>query len=210
MFTGLVQAVGRIERVEPREGGLRLTVGAAFIDPTSLRPGDSIAVSGCCLTAVWIEAGRFGVDVSTESLAMTANLDRAGEVNLELALAAGDRIGGHLVSGHVDGVGTVVDVRQTGDSTELVLRAPTVLAPLLATKGSVTVDGVSLTINRVRDAAQGCEIAINLIPHTRQVTTFAHVVPGQRVNLEVDQLARYVQRILDCRLASHESAVTGS
>jgi riboflavin synthase len=199
MFTGLVQAVGRIERVEPREGGLRLTVDAAFIEAAAVRLGDSIAVNGCCLTAVWIEAGRFAVDVSNESLDRTANLDRVGDVNLELALAVGDRIGGHLVSGHVDGVGTVVDVRQTGDSTELILSAPSALAPLLAIKGSVAVDGVSLTINRVRDTAQGCEMAINLIPHTRQVTTFARIAPGRRVNLEVDQLARYVQRILDCR-----------
>jgi riboflavin synthase len=199
MFTGLVQAVGRIERIEPREGGLRLTLRSDLVGSAGVRVGDSVAVNGCCLTAVQVDAAGFVADVSAESLDKTANLDRCAEVNLELALAAGDRLGGHLVSGHVDGVGTVLELRPAGESTELVVGAPPALAPLLAAKGSVTVDGVSLTVNRVRDTARGCEISINLIPHTQQVTTLGRLEPGRRVNLEVDQLARYVQRALEFR-----------
>lgn len=199
MFTGLVQAVGRIERIEPREGGLRLVVRSDFVGSSGVRIGDSIAVNGCCLTAVQADGAGFAADVSAESLGKTANLDRCGEVNLELALAAGDRIGGHLVSGHVDGVGEVLELRPAGESTELVVGAPPGLAPLLAAKGSVTVDGVSLTVNRVRDTGNACEISINLIPHTQQVTTLGRLQPGRRVNLEVDQLARYVQRALELR-----------
>ncbi len=197
MFTGLVQAIGHIERIEPRERGARLWVrSAAPVDASRLRVGDSIAVGGCCLTATAVEADHFLADVSEETLARTANLDRCGPVNLELSLALGDRIGGHLVSGHVDGTGTVIDVQAVGDSRELRVRAPRSLAPYLAFKGSVAVDGVSLTINRVQDGESGCDVSINLIPHTLAVTTLGRLSPGQRVNLEVDLLARYAERIL--------------
>jgi|SRR5882757_4739384 riboflavin synthase len=196
MFTGLVQAIGRIEQVEPRERGLHLVVQASPIDSSHLRVGDSVAVSGCCLTATSVQGTRFQVDVSEETLARTANLDRCADVNLELSLALGDRIGGHLVLGHVDAVGTVVDVSPVGESSELVVRAPRSLAAYLAFKGSLAVDGVSLTINRVEDSDDGCEVWINLIPHTRAVTTLGQLTVGRRVNLEVDLLARYAERIV--------------
>jgi len=196
MFTGLVQAIGRIEQVELRERGLHLVVQAAPIDSSRLRVGDSVAVSGCCLTVTAVQGTRFEVDVSEETLARTASLDRCGAVNLELSLALADRIGGHLVSGHVDAVGTVVNVAPVGESSELVVRAPRSLAAYLAFKGSLAVDGVSLTINRVEDSDAGCEVWINLIPHTRAVTTLGQSMVGQRVNLEVDLLARYAERIV--------------
>ena len=196
MFSGIVQAIGEIEQVEPRERGVRLSVQAAPIDAGGLKVGDSIAVNGCCLTVTAIEATRFRADLSEETLARTANLDRRGPVNLELAMALGDRIGGHLVSGHVDAVGVVVGVERVGDSRELRVRAPRSLAPCLAFKGSLAVDGVSLTINRVEDSGQGCDVTINLIPHTLAVTTLGQVAPGLRVNLEVDPLARYAERVV--------------
>jgi riboflavin synthase len=209
MFTGLVQAIGCIERVEPRERGVRLVVDAAGLAPVAgpggpsvpLKVGDSICVSGCCLTATALDGGRFHADVSAETLDRTVHLDRRGEVNLEASLALGDRLGGHLVFGHVDGVGTVVSFDPVGESRALVLLAPPALAPLLAVKGSVAVDGVSLTINTVRDLPDGCEVSINLIPHTQAVTTLGRLAPGCRVNLEVDPLARYAQRILACQSA---------
>jgi len=201
MFTGLVQAIGHIERVERRERGVRLAVQAQGLPGPAIGIGDSVAVAGCCLTAVALDGSGFHADVSAETLERTANLDRCGPVNLELSLALGDRIGGHLVSGHVDGVATVLGIGAVGDSRELVVRAPQDLAPLLAVKGSVAIDGVSLTINRVRDGADGCEVSINLIPHTQQVTTLGSLAPGHRVNLEVDQLARYAQRILESQEA---------
>jgi riboflavin synthase len=197
MFTGIIQALGRIERVERRERGVHLVVDAAApVDAERVGVGDSIAVSGCCLTVTAIDGTRFEADLSEETLARTANLDRCGPVNLELALALGDRIGGHLVSGHVDAVGTVVGIAPVGESCELVVRAPRSLAPCLAYKGSVAVDGVSLTINRVEDSPDGCDVAINLIPHTRAVTTLGRLTAGQRVNLEVDPLARYAERAI--------------
>jgi riboflavin synthase len=197
MFTGLVQAIGRIERVEPRERGVHLVVQAAApIDASSLHVGDSIAANGCCLTCTAVQGTRFQADLSEETLARTANLDRPGDVNLELSLALGDRLGGHLVSGHVDAVGTVVSVSAVGESSELVVRAPRSLAAYLVFKGSLAVDGVSLTINRVEDLDEGCDVSINLIPHTRAVTTLGQLAAGRRVNLEVDLLARYAERMV--------------
>jgi riboflavin synthase len=196
MFTGIIQVVGRIEQVDRRERGVRVQVQAAPIDAASLKVGDSIAVNGCCLTVTAIEATYFQADLSEETLARTANLDRCGPVNLELAMGLGDRIGGHLVSGHVDAVGTVVGVAKVGDSRELRVQTPRSLAPCLAFKGSLAVDGVSLTINRVEDLDQACEVTINLIPHTLGATTLGHVSVGQRVNLEVDPLARYAERMV--------------
>jgi riboflavin synthase len=196
MFTGLVQAVGTIERVERRGAGAHLVVQAAPLDAAGLAVGDSVAVNGCCLTVTAIDGTRFHADLSEETLARTANLDRCGPVNLELSLAVGARIGGHLVSGHVDAAGTVLGITAAADSRELRVRAPRMLAPYLAFKGSLAVDGVSLTINQVQDLEDGCDVTINLIPHTLNVTTLGQLSTGQRVNLEVDSLARYAERII--------------
>jgi riboflavin synthase len=199
MFTGLIQATGTILSVRPLATGVHIVVDAAGLRPRRIEVGDSIAVNGVCLTATEVEDGRFGADVSRETLSRTAGLDAAGarRVNLETALAFGDRLGGHLVSGHVDAVGTVVRCRPLGESVELAVRVPAELARLFAVKGSATVDGVSLTVNRVEDAADGsCEISINLIPHTVAATGFRDLAEGQRVNLEVDLIARYVARLL--------------
>ncbi len=204
MFTGIVQAVGRIERVERRATGAHVVVQAAQPGVSDLAVGDSIAVNGCCLTVTAIDGSRFHADLSEETLARTANLDRCGPVNLELALAVGDRIGGHLVSGHVDAAGTVVGLAAVGSSRELRVRAPASLAPYLAFKGSLAVDGVSLTINRVQDMEDGCEVTINLIPHTLDVTTLGQLAAGQQVNLEVDSLARYAERIVSLIASSSD------
>lgn len=204
MFTGIVQGVGRIERVEPlgADAGVRLTVDARSVPLDGARVGDSIALNGACMTITSLAGQRFTVDVSRESLSKTVGLDAPGEVNLETALALGDRLGGHLVSGHVDGVGEVVRFTPVGESWELVVRTPRELAKYFAYKGSVAIDGVSLTVNRVTDTAAGCELAINLIPHTIEVTTLKRLAPGARVNLEVDLIARYVERMLAATTAA--------
>jgi len=200
MFTGIITAIGQIVRVDPLEpgsdeAGLRLKIHAAGMDLASVRLGDSIAVQGACMTVVSLDGNAFEVDVSRESLSVTAGLDRPGEVNLERPMKLGDTLDGHLVSGHVDGIGAVTVFREVGESHELRVLAPPDLAKYLAYKGSITVDGVSLTINEVKDVPQGCEIRINLIPHTLRVTTLKHLAPGARVNLEVDMIARYVERM---------------
>jgi riboflavin synthase len=203
MFTGIVTALARIASAEPLGGdaahGKRLVVDAppAWLDDVGL--GDSIALNGACMTVTTLDraAGRFGVDISAESLARTAGLDAPGPVNLEKALRAHDRLGGHLVSGHVDGIGTVLSFEPVGESWRLVVAAPSALARFLAYKGSVTVNGVSLTVNRVEDRADGdCAFEINLIPHTLSQTTLGTLRPAQRVNLEIDLIARYVERML--------------
>ncbi len=198
MFTGIVSAVGRIERIEPlgADAGVRLTIDAGALDLSDVAPGDSIAIQGACMTAIGIDGRRFVVEVSKESLSKTSGLDRVGEVNLEKAMRLDDRIGGHLVSGHVDGLGQVVAFEPVGESWRLVLRAPAELARFFAYKGSVTVNGVSLTVNCVTDVAGGAEFEINLIPHTIAVTTLKALKAGDRVNLEVDLIARYVERML--------------
>lgn len=192
MFTGIIAAVGRIQRVEPRSGGLRLTVDAGSLDLSDVAIGDSIAVSGCCLTVVTLAAPRFEVDVSAETIACTAGLGATGEVNLEKSLRLADRLDGHLVSGHVDGVGEVVAFEPVGESHRLTVRAPAELAKYIARKGSIAVQGVSLTVNRV----DGAEFEANLIPHTLAVTTLKSLAAGARVNLEVDLIARYVERMI--------------
>lgn len=200
MFTGLVSGVGCIASAEPLGTapghGLRLTVETpdGFLD--DVRPGDSIAINGACMTATALQPAAFAVDVSAESLARTAGLDAPGPVNLEKAMRPNDRLGGHLVSGHVDGIGQVTAMAPVGESIELRLQAPAELARFLAVKGSITVDGVSLTVNRVVDGADGCDIAINLIPHTLANTTLGRLRAGSRVNLEIDLIARYVERML--------------
>jgi riboflavin synthase len=199
MFTGLVQGIARIERVEPiqgSDGGVRLRVDASRVPGFAAEVGDSIALNGACMTATAVDGARFAVDVSRESLNRTAGLDAPGEVNLETSMRLGDKVGGHLVSGHVDGLGTVVAVTPAAESWTLVLRADRALGRYLAYKGSITVDGVSLTVNTVTDTAAGCEFAINLIPHTWQATTLHRLRAGDRVNLEIDLVARYVERML--------------
>lgn len=198
MFTGIVAAVGRIEKVASlgEQAGVRVAVDAGDLDLSDVAPGDSIAVQGACMTVAAIEGQRFLVDVSAESLLKTAGLDAPGEVNLEKALTLADRLGGHLVSGHVDGIGEVVSFEPVGESWRLVVRADDALGKYLAYKGSITVNGVSLTVNRVVDTDAGTEFEINLVPHTLRVTTLHSLHAGRRVNLEVDLIARYVERML--------------
>jgi riboflavin synthase len=203
MFTGIITGVGRIVASHPLGSSLahgrRLTLEtpAGYLDDVSL--GDSIAINGACMTATTLDlpGRRFTVDVSAESLARTCGLDQEGDVNLEKALRASDRLGGHIVSGHVDGIGEVSHFAQVGESWELRIVAPLELARFLAYKGSITVNGVSLTVNRVQDnAGVGCEISINLIPHTVSHTALGRLSAGARVNLEIDLIARYVERML--------------
>ena len=199
MFTGIVAAIGRIETVESLgEGaGLRLTIDPGRLDLSDVAIGDSIAIQGACMTAVAIEGNRFRVEVSLESLDKTAGLSKPGEVNLEKALRLSDRLGGHLVSGHVDGLGEVVVFEPVGESWRLDIRVPASIARYLAYKGSVTVNGTSLTVNSVVDqASRDCIISINLIPHTIEMTTLKHLTQGTQVNLEIDLIARYVERML--------------
>ncbi|WP_186132185.1 riboflavin synthase [Burkholderia gladioli] len=200
MFTGIVAAVGRIESIAPlgteADAGVRLVVRASGLDLGDVALGDSIAIQGACMTAIETTAETFTVDVSRESLNKTVGLSEPGEVNLEKALRAHDRLGGHIVSGHVDGLGTVTHFAPVGESHELRVLAPKDLGKYLAYKGSITVNGVSLTVNAVNDLADGCEFSINLIPHTVQVTTLRHLKAGSKVNLEIDMIARYVERML--------------
>ena len=183
MFTGIVQAVGKIVRVSPLE------VECGALELSDVTVGDSICVQGVCLTVTGKSAGRFRADVSQETLRVTTGLDRPGEVNLEKALALGERLGGHLVTGHVDGVGEVSAV----EGGVVRFRAPAALARFIAAKGSICVDGVSLTVNGV----DGEAFEVNLIPHTLEVTTLQRLAPGVRVNLEVDLVARYIARYLE-------------
>jgi riboflavin synthase len=201
MFTGIVTALGRIEKVTPLgaepEAGVRLTVAAGGLDLGDVELGDSIAIQGACMTVIEKTSHSFDVDVSRESLNKTVGLGDAGaEVNLEKALRAHDRLGGHLVSGHVDGLGVVSKFERVGESHELRIVAPKDIGKYLAYKGSVTVNGVSLTVNSVTDSADGCEFSINLIPHTVEVTTLKALSPGKQVNLEIDLIARYVERMM--------------
>ncbi|MDF1481548.1 riboflavin synthase [Extensimonas sp. H3M7-6] len=203
MFTGIITGLGRITSVQALGDspthGKRLTIAtpAHYLDDVGL--GDSIALNGACMTVTALDAPQqqFSVDVSAESLAKTTGLDAPGPVNLEKALRANDRLGGHLVSGHVDGIGQVCHFAPVGESWELRILAPQELARYLAYKGSITVNGVSLTVNRTADLPTGCELSINLIPHTVQNTALQYLQAGARVNLEVDLIARYVARMLE-------------
>ncbi|QCP50663.1 riboflavin synthase [Trinickia violacea] len=200
MFTGIVAAVGRIESIQPLGGapdaGVRLTVNAGSLGLEDVALGDSIAIQGACMTVIAKTAQTFDVDVSRESLDCTVGLAQTGDVNLEKAMRAHDRLGGHIVSGHVDGLGTVTHFAPVGESHELRVLAPREIGRYLAYKGSITVNGVSLTVNSVNDRDDGCEFSINLIPHTVEVTTLQHLAPGVKVNLEIDLIARYVERML--------------
>ena len=194
MFTGIVQAVGRIASATPHGDGLRIAVEAAALGVDGVKAGDSIAVAGCCLTVVAVERDRLCFDVSAETLSCTTGLDRTGRVNLEPALRLSDRLGGHLVSGHVDGIGSVIRAEVVGaadGSRVLEIEAPVALLRFIAPKGSVAVDGVSLTVNTVAQR----HFAVNLIPHTLVATTLGELTCGARVNLEVDLVARYVARL---------------
>jgi riboflavin synthase len=196
MFTGIVQAVGRIATAQAMTDGLKLTLDAGTLDLSDLGVGDSVAVSGCCLTIVAIDQTNLAFDVSAETLRCTTQLDRPGPVNLEKALRFSDRLGGHLMAGHVDGVGIVRRFERAasdGENVELEIEAPAELARFIASKGSIAVDGVSLTIN----AVAGRRFSVNLIPHTLAVTTLGSLASGARVNLEVDMIARYVARLQD-------------
>ncbi|CAM8655890.1 RibC Riboflavin synthase alpha chain [Comamonadaceae bacterium] len=202
MFTGIITGVGRISAVqalgESTTHGKRLTIEApvGYLDDVGL--GDSIALNGACMTVTTFDvaAQKFTIDISAESLDKTAGLDGLGTVNLEKALRANDRLGGHIVSGHVDGMGSISHFAQVGESWELRVIAPPSLAKYLAYKGSITVNGVSLTVNRVADLPGGCEISINLIPHTVENTALGTLAQGSRVNLEIDTVARYVERMM--------------
>lgn len=203
MFTGIVAARGRIEKVESLAGsgndgaaGLRLTIAAAELGVDDLGIGDSVAIQGACMTAIAVQDNSFVVEISAESLSKTVGLDRPGEVNLEKAMRLSDRVGGHLVTGHVDGLGEVVRFEPVGESWTLEIRVAPALARYFAYKGSAGVNGVSLTVNSVEDRAEGTVFSINLIPHTMAVTTLGTLKVGDRVNLEVDLMARYVERML--------------
>ena len=194
MFTGIIQDTGTVAAVAARGGDVRLTIRVGRFDLSKTAIGDSICVQGCCVTAVVVAGDLFEADLSRETLSLTTlgQLAVGAPVNLEPALRAGDALGGHLVSGHVDGVATVVSATTDARSTRLVIEVPGELARFIARKGSVAVDGVSLTVNEV----DGTRFGVNLIPHTRDVTTLGNLVPGAAVNLEIDQVARYVERLL--------------
>jgi len=194
MFTGIIQAIGEIHTLELQGGDVRLILGTGKLDMTGFAPGDSIAVNGVCLTAVLVEGSGLVADVSRETLALTTlgDLRTGSRVNLEPALTLATPLGGHLMSGHVDGVGRVLDRREDARSVRLAIKAPPELARYISHKGSIGVDGVSLTVNDVK----GRVFDLNIIPHTLQETTMSAYGPGSRVNLEVDLLARYLERLV--------------
>jgi riboflavin synthase len=206
MFTGIITGVGRIVALDAlgssSQHGKRLRIETPNGYLVDVALGDSIAINGACMTVTSLLPGgtSFTVDVSAESLDKTCGLDQTGPINLEKALRAHDRLGGHIVSGHVDGVGRVSCFEAVGESWLLCVMAPSALGKYLAYKGSITINGVSLTVNQVRDCAEGCEVSINLIPHTVQNTALGGLQAGSPVNLEIDTVARYVERMLSAGL----------
>jgi riboflavin synthase len=204
MFTGIVAAVGKITSIQPlgesEDAGVRLTIDAGGLPMEDVGLGDSIALNGACMTVIEKTATGFTVDVSRESLNLTVGLDQLSEVNLEKALTLSERLGGHLVSGHVDGLGVVQSFDPVGESRELIIAAPKTLAKYLALKGSIVVNGVSLTVNRVEDLEDACHFSINIIPHTIAVTSLRNLEVGSKVNLEIDLIARYVERMLSAQV----------
>jgi riboflavin synthase len=214
MFTGIITGVGRIAAVHPLGSSLthgkRLTIACPQAYLADVGLGDSIALNGACMTVTTMDAGlcQFTVDISAESLTKTAGLDAPGPINLEKALRANDRLGGHLVSGHVDGIGKVTHFVETGESWDLRVIAPTELGKYLAYKGSITINGVSLTVNRIVDTSEGCEAYMNLIPHTVANTALGALRTGSTVNLEIDLIARYVERMLSTTSPSVTTSAT--
>ena len=201
MFTGIITAIGQIKSAQAKGDGLHLVVEVpdGYLDDVAM--GDSIAISGACMTATQFEGNTFALDISRESLSKTVGLDKVGPVNLEKAMRLNDRLGGHLVSGHVDGVGKVAHFSQVANDAHgswlLRIEAPKELATFLAYKGSIVVNGVSLTVNKTEDSANACIVDINIIPHTLQNTTLGNLHQGDSVNLEIDLIARYVARMLN-------------
>jgi riboflavin synthase len=207
MFTGIIEAIGQITRLQPRGGDMRLEIASGKLDRSDLELGDSVAVNGVCLTAIELPPTGFVADVSAETLAHTTlgQLAHGSRVNLEKALTPTTRLGGHLVSGHVDGVGTIVERRSDGRSERFRIAAPESLARYIARKGSITIDGISLTVNQV----DGAIFDLNIVPFTLQETTLGDYQPGQRVNLEVDLIARYLERLLQGTQAADPHAPAG-
>ena len=194
MFTGIIEALGRIKKIEPVGGDMRLHVGAGSLDMSDVQLGDSIAVNGVCLTAIEFDNTHFVADVSNETISLTSLKDIAtgSEVNLEKALLPTTRLGGHLVSGHVDGLGEVLTIKEASRSIQLIIRAPEELKHYIAMKGSICIDGTSLTVNKISNT----DFEINIVPHTQQQTIIKNYKPGTKVNLEVDLIARYLERLL--------------
>ena len=197
MFTGIVQAIGEITAVARRGRDSRLTVAFRDLDCADVRIGDSIAMNGACMTVVALTPLSFQVDMSQESLQRTTRLDQIGPVNLEKAMAASDRLGGHLVSGHIDGVAHVKTVAPIGESWEMVVALPACWSPYVSEKGSIALDGVSLTINSVHDHGSTTDISVNLIPHTWRQTTLHHRQPGDAINVEIDSIAKQIARVVE-------------
>jgi riboflavin synthase len=206
MFTGIIQAEGSVQKIEPRQGDWRVTINTGKLDMSDVAIGDSIAANGICLTAIEFGADFYVADVSGETLSVTTAGDwKVGTpLNLEKALRLQDRLGGHLVSGHVDGVGTVKSIRQDARSWRYEIEAPIGLCKYIAAKGSICINGVSLTVNEVN----GCVFGVNIVPHTLQETTIKHFKEGSKVNLEVDLLARYLERMLSAPQAEQASKIT--
>jgi riboflavin synthase len=197
VFTGIIETTGMIQKADVTPVNTRLIINAPRLGLHNVSIGDSISVSGCCLTVVEKTAETFSVDVSKETLSLTQGLVQGAEVNLEKSLRFGDRLGGHLVSGHVDGVGTVTVMEDLGASWRLEIKAPSELKKYIARKGSITINGISLTVNSVHDLNDGNALfEMNIIPHTHQVTTIRGLISGSKVNLEIDLVARYIERML--------------
>jgi riboflavin synthase len=194
MFTGIIEALGRIKKIEPVGGDMRLHVETGSLDMSDVQLGDSIAVNGVCLTAIEFDNKHFAADVSNETISLTSlkDLVAGSEVNLEKALLPTTRLGGHLVSGHVDGLGEVLSIKEESRSIQLIIKAPEELKHYIAMKGSICVDGISLTVNKIMNT----DFEINIVPHTQQRTIIKNYKPGTKVNLEVDLIARYLERLL--------------
>lgn len=206
MFTGIIEAIGRIKKIEPVAGDMRLHVEVGSLDMSDVQLGDSIAVNGVCLTAIEFDKKYFAADVSNETINLTSlkDLDIGSEVNLEKALLPTTRLGGHLVSGHVDGLGEVLSIKEESRSIRLVIRAPAELKHYIAMKGSICIDGTSLTVNKITNT----DFEINIVPHTQQQTIIKNYKPGTKVNLEVDLIARYLERLLTKQEDATENGIT--
>lgn len=204
MFTGIIEAIGRVKKIEPVSGDIRLHVDVGSLDMSDVQLGDSIAVNGVCLTAIKFSEDYFAADVSNETIKLTSlnDLDIGSEVNLEKALLPTTRLGGHLVSGHVDGLGEVLSIKEESRSIQIIIRAPAELKHYIAMKGSVCVDGISLTVNKIDNT----DFELNIVPHTQQKTVIKNYQSGTKVNLEVDLIARYLERLL---LKDEQSVNTG-